>query len=195
MAGISAAAAAYYNSLGVQKNTDWLASTETAIKNSQNQAGIMGALANSGNRGTISSFLSQTKSFANNFATISQTNVSNSGSYYAQLASANQKQAAQDKLKKVILALSASQNQVKKKNVLPSNIYLGDGTSIDTSQGIMTMKDGTQVDIATGAKIVNTADLVQIGNGSYLNTQTNILTLTDGTQIDTVTGLKVNTTA
>ena len=195
MAGISAVEASYYNSLGVQKNTDWLASTVAAIKQSQNQAGIMGALASSGNRGTISSFLSQTKSFANNFATISQTSVTNHGSYYAQIANANQQKAAKAKLMKVIEALSASQNQVKPKNTLPSFMYLGDGTSLDTAKGILTRKDGTQIDITTGAEIFNTADIMQLGNGSYLNTQTNILTLSDGTKIDNVTGLKVNTTA
>ena len=197
MVGISAAESSYYNSLGVQKNTDWLASTETAIKNSQNQAGIMGALASSasGNRGTLGSFLSQTKTFANNFATIAQTSVTNHGSYYAQLANANQQKAAKEKLVKVMQALSASQNQVTAKNTLPSIMYLGDGTSLDTNNGILTRKDGTRIDITTGIAIVNPADIVQMGNGSYLNTATNIMTLSDGTQIDTVTGAKVNTTA
>ena len=199
MVGITAAASAYYNSLGTASSkSDWLATTETAIKNSQNQAGIMGALnslANSGGGGSIGSFLSSSTSFANNFATISQTSVTNYGSYYAQMANANRQQAAKEKLVKVMQALSASQNQVKAKNTLPSFMYLGDGTSLDTNTGILTRKDGTQIDITTGTKVVNPADIVQMGNGSYLNTSTNIITLSDGTQIDTATGLKVDTSA
>ncbi len=196
MVGISASTAAYYNSLSsAGSGTDWIASTITSIKNSKSSAGIMGALASSGNGGTISSFLSQSNSFANNLATIVQTNVTNYGSYYAQLASANQKKAANARLTKVFAALQASQQQVKPHNTLPSFMYLGDGTSLDTDKGILTKSDGTQIDITTGAEIVDSANLIQLGNGSYLNTLTNILTLSDGTKIDNVTGLKVDTTA
>ena len=90
MVGISASTAAYYNSLaGSGGGPDWIAGAVSAIKAASNPAGILGALANSGNPGTLSSFLSSSKSFSNNFATIAQTNVSNYGSYYAQLAGAN----------------------------------------------------------------------------------------------------------
>lgn len=195
MAGISASTAAYYNSLGVTKGSDWLSSTMTAIKNSQSMGGIMGALANSSGAGTLSSFLSSSQSFANNFATISQSNVSSSGSFYAQIASANQQKAAQAQLQKVLQALSDSQNQVKPQNTLPSFMYLGDGQTLDTDNGILTRKDGTRIDITTGAEIVDPTSLIQLGNGAYLNTQTNVMTLTDGTKIDTVTGLKVDTSA
>lgn len=194
MTGISASTAAYYNSLGVPKGSDWLASTITAIKNSQSSAGIMGALENSGSAGTISSFLSSTKTFANNFATIATSNVSNSGSFYAQVAAANQQKAAKEKVAKVLKALSDAQNQVKPKNTLPTFVYLGNGQSLDTDKGILTRQDGTQIDITTGAEVIDPANILQLGNGSYLNTQTNILTLSDGTKIDNVTGLKVNTT-
>ena len=199
MVGISAAASLRYISQGTaSSNSDWLSSAQAAINASQNQAGIMGALnslANSGGTGSISSFLSSSKTFAGNFATISQTTVSKYGSYYAQLASQNQQKTAQAALQKALEALSASQNKVKPTNTLPSFMYLGDGTSLDTGTGIMTRKDGTKIDITTGAEVVNPADIVQMGNGSYLNTATNIMTLNDGTKIDTVTGLKVSTTA
>lgn len=196
MSGISASTAAYYNSLaGSGGGPDWLASTVSAIKASANPAGIMGALANSGNAGSLSSFLSSSKSFSANFATIAQTNVSNYGSYYAQLASANDQERANERVRKALGALQESQNKVKPKNTLPSFIYLGDGTSIDTDKGILTRKDGTQIDITTGAEVVDSANIIQMANGAYLNTKTNILTLGDGTKIDTVTGLKVDTSA
>jgi len=199
MVGISAAASLRYISQGTASSkSDWLSSAQAAINASQNQAGIMGALnslSQTGGRGSIGSFLSSSKTFAGNFATISQTTVSKYGSYYAQLASQNQQKAARAALKKALEALSASQNKVKPKNTLPSYMYLGDGSSLDTNKGILTRKDGTQIDITTGAEVVNPADIVQMGNGSYLNTATNIMTLSDGTKIDTVTGLKVSTTA
>lgn len=194
MDGISASTAAYYNSLGVPKGTNWLASTETAIKNSQNSAGMLGALANSGGAGTLGSFLSNTKAFANNFATIATMGVTNAGKLYAQMASANQQKAAQAKLQKALDALN-TQQQVKPQNTLPSIMYLGNGTSLDTNKGILTRSDGTQIDITTGLAIVDSANILKLGNGAYLNTQTNIMTLSDGTEIDTVTGLKVDTTA
>lgn len=197
MAGISASAAAYYNSLGVSKGSDWLSSTESAIKNSMNQAGIMGALnslAGSGGSGSIGSFLGRSSSFANNFATIAQTSVQKYGSYYGQLAADNQKAAAQKRLLDAMNALKAAQ-QKPPQSQLSSFIYLNGGVSIDTKNNIMTMPNGTQIDITTGAKVVDSAHTIQMANGSYLNTQTNILTLSDGTQIDTVTGLKVNTSA
>jgi hypothetical protein len=55
----------------------------------------------------------------------------------------------------------------------------------------MTMSNGTQVDITTGAQVIDSSSIIEMGNGSYLNTSTNILTLSDGTKIDTVTGLQV----
>ncbi len=192
MTGISASTAAYYNSLSLGQ-PGWLAGAISSIKASQNPAGIMGALANSGNAGSLSSFLSSSKSFSANIATIAQTNVSNYGAYYAQLASANNKRRADDLVRKTLQALQESQQKVKPKNTLPSFMYLGDGTSLDTDKGILTRKDGTQIDIKTGLEIIDPTNIIQMANGSYLNTQTNILTLSDGTKIDTVTGLKVDT--
>lgn len=192
VSSISAATAAYYNSLSVSKSPDWIASTVTAIKNSQSQAGIMGALQRSGNGVSISSFLSSSTAFANNFATIAQTAVTNSGSLYAQIAGDNQKTAAAKKMQTAIDALNATQNMVKPSNTLDPILYLGNGVTVDTTSNIMTMTDGTQVDITTGMQVIDSSSIIEMGNGSYLNTSTNILTLSDGTKIDTVTGLQVS---
>jgi acylphosphatase len=174
--------------------SNWIADTMTAIQNSANPAGILGALSNMGD-GSVSAFLSQTSAAANNFATISQTTVSNASAFYAQLASQNQQAQQQAQLQKVADALSQSQNAVQLKNVLDPVIFFPDGTTIDTTSNIMTRPDGTQYDVTTGAIYVDPKDIVQIANGAYLNTKTNILTMGDGTQIDTVTGLKVSTSA
>jgi hypothetical protein len=191
MSAISASTAAYYNSLSISQGSDWIASTATAKKNALHSAGILGALENSGNGVTLNSFLSNSSAFANNFATIAQTAVTNAGSLYARIASDNQKTAAQQKTRDVLNALSADQNMVKPGSTLDPIVYLGDGVTIDTTSNIMTMTDGTQIDITTGSTYTDPASIIQIGNGSYLNTDTNILTLADGTKIDTVTGLQV----
>ena len=191
VSGISASTATYYNSLPISKGTDWIASTVTSIKNSQAPAGILGALANSGNGVSIGSFLSSSAAFANNFATIAQSSVTGVGSLYAQIASDNQKAMAQKKTQDVIDALNVQQQMVKPGTNLDPVIYLGDGVTIDTTSNILTMSDGTQIDITTGSKVVDPTSIIELGNGSYLNTDTNILTLADGTQIDTVTGLQV----
>lgn len=195
MSAISASTAAYYNSLSLASTgTDWIASTMTAIQNSASSGGILGALAGP-NDGSVSSFLSQSSSFAGNFATIAQNSVTNSGSFYSQIASANQQLAAQNKLQASLDAMSATQQQVQPKNVLDPIIYLGDGATLDTNNNILTLSNGNQIDSTTGVPIVDPSTIITMANGSYLNTQSNILTLSDGTQIDTVTGLKVSKTA
>jgi hypothetical protein len=176
-------------------SASWINDTIAAIKNSANLGGILGALANSGGTaGTVSSFLGQSSSAANNLALISQHNVTNASSFYAQIASQHLQQRNVEKLQQALNSLNDTQNQVQAKNVNPF-VYLPDGSTIDTVGNIMTTSDGTRYDITTGAKYTDPAHIIQMANGAYLNTSTNILTMSDGTQIDTVTGLKVSTTA
>jgi hypothetical protein len=174
--------------------SNWIGDTMVAIQNSATTGGILGALSSSSD-GSISSFLGQSATSANNLALISQNNVTNASAFYAQIASQNQELRSREILKKALQALSESQNQVKAENVLDPFIYFSDGTTIDTNNNIMTKPDGTQYDTVTGAKYVDPAYIIQMANGAYLDTKNNILTLGDGTQIDTVTGLKISTTA
>jgi hypothetical protein len=176
--------------------SNWIADTMTSIQNSKNSAGIIGALQDAGsNDGSLSSFIGISSSFANDFATISQSSVTSASSFYAQIASQNQQNKSADVLQKMMKALTQSQHMVKSKNVLDSVIYFSDGTTIDTNANIMTKPDGTQYDITTGALYVDPASIIQMANGSYLDTKNNILTLADGTQVDTVTGLTISKTA
>jgi hypothetical protein len=176
--------------------TNWIADTMTSIQNSKNSAGILGALQDAGsNDGSLSSFIGISSSFANDFATISQSNVTNASSFYAQIASQNLQNKSAEVLQKTMKVLTQSQHMVKSKNVLDSVIYFSDGTTIDTNANIMTRPDGTQYDITTGALYVDPASIIQMANGSYLDTKNNILTLADGTQVDTVTGLTISKTA
>jgi hypothetical protein len=70
-------------------------------------------------------------------------------------------------------------------------IYFNDGSSIDTTNNIMTMSNGTQIDTTTGLRYTDPASLISMANGAYLDTKNNILTMADGTRIDTITGLKI----
>jgi hypothetical protein len=177
-------------------SSDWLADTYTAIQNSKTSGGLLGMLDNArGNDGSLSSFVQSSASAANAFALVSQNNASAAGSFYAQMASQRQKEADAKKLQEAFDALSASKQMVQPKNVLNPFIYFDDGSVIDTNSNILTMKDGTQIDITTGLKVIDTSSIMQLANGAYLDTKNNILTLPDGTQIDTVTGLKISVTA
>lgn len=179
-----------YSSLfSTSPTSNWIADTMTAIQNQQNEGGLLGMLDNAGGDGSISSFLSQSSNTANALATISQSNVTNAGSLFAQIAATNQQQAAAKKLQDSLDQLNSQ--PVQPTNTLSPYIYLSDGTTIDTVNNIMTMPDGTQYDTTTGAKYVDPSSIVQMGGGAYLNTNTNIITLADGSQIDAVTGLAV----
>lgn len=181
---------------GSSKATNWIADTITAIKNNQNQGGLLGMLQNATTSdGSINSFLGQSSNTANAFATISQTSLTNASSLYAQMAATNMQQANAKKLQDALNQLTAKQQEVQPKNTLDPVIYFPDGSTIDTTSNILTETDGTQYDITTGLKYVDPASIVQLGNGAYLNTSTNIMTMADGTQIDTVTGLIVSKTA
>jgi hypothetical protein len=188
----------YYSALfsaNSSSSSNWLADAFSAIQNENNEGGLLGMLDNAGGDGSIDSFLGQSSTNANAFATISQTSVTNAGTLYAQIASQNQQEASQAKVQQQLDALSASQQSVQPKNVLDPVIYFSNGSTLDTNNNILTMPDGTQYDSTTGAKYVDPASIMQLANGAYLNTQTNILTTADGTEIDTVTGLKVSVTA
>ena len=170
--------------------SNWLADTMTAIKNSQSPGGVIGMLQNAGN-GSVSSFLSATSAFANNMATIATSSVTNRSSFYAQLASQAMQKRQDEQMQKMIAELQRQQNTVKPKNVLDTYIYFDNGASLNTDTNVMTMADGTQIDAITGAKVIDPAFMIQMPNGAYLDTKNNILTMPDGTQYDTVTGLKI----
>jgi len=185
--------AALFNS-----GSNWLADTMTAIKNNNsNTGGLLGMLsaAAAGNDGSIKSFLRNSNTTANAFATISQSSVTNASALIAQMAAQNLQKADEKKMQEAFAALAALQKMVKEENVLDPIIYFPDGSTIDTVNNIMTRVDGTQYDTITGAKYVDPASIIQMANGAYLDTKNNILTMSDGTRIDTVTGLIVSTTA
>lgn len=175
---------------------NWLNDAETAILNQANQGGLLGMLDNARNNdGSISSFIGSSTNTANSFALISQNSVTSASSLYAQIAAQNAQDAAQKKLQDMIDVASAAQQMVQPKNTLDPFIYFPDGSSIDTTNNILTMADGTQIDTTTGAKVIDSSSIMQLANGAYLDTKNNIMTMPDGTRIDTVTGLTISVTA
>jgi len=176
--------------LNSSSKPNWLADAMTSIKNSQNPGGLIGMLQNAGN-GSVSSFLSATSAFANNMATITTSNVTNTSSFYAQLASQALQKRQDEQMQKMITELQRQQNTVKPKNVLDTYIYFDNGASLNTDTNVMTMSDGTQIDAITGVKVIDPSYMIQMPNGAYLDTKNNILTMPDGTEYDTVTGLRI----
>lgn len=178
--------------------TNWLADTVSNIKKSEQQGGLLGMLsaaASSGNDSVTTKFLNNSLSAANTFATISQGSVTNASSLIAKIASQRQQKDQAKKLDDAFKSLQDSQKMVSRKNVLDSFIYMPDGSFIDTTNNLMTMANGDQFDITTGAKYVDPTMIIQMANGSYLDTKNNILTMADGTRIDSVTGIKLSVTA
>ena len=177
--------------------SNWLADTYTAIQNSNKAGGLLGMLsaAAAGNDGSVKSFLRNSNTTANAFASISQSSVTNASALIAQIAAQNLQKAENKKMQEAFAALAATQKMVPVENVLDPVIYFPDGSTIDTNNNIMTRVDGTQYDTITGAKYVDPASIIQMANGAYLDTKNNILTMPNGTRIDTVTGLIVSTTA
>ncbi len=147
------------------------------------------------NDGSTSSFLTNSISAANGLATIAQTSLTSYSSLIAQQASARQQQEQQQKLADAMKSLQDTQNQVQATNTLDPIIYMPDGSFIDTTNNLMTMSDGTQYDITTGAKYVDPSSVIQMANGSYLDTKNNILTMADGSRMDSITGIMLSTTA
>ena len=178
--------------------TDWVADTMAKIKASEQQGGLLGMLSNaasSSNESATTKFLQNSADTANMFATISEGSTTNYSALLAKQVSARQDAEQKKKLQDALAALQATQRQVQAKNVLDPFIYMPDGSSIDTTTNIMTMANGDQYDITTGAKYVDPSMIIQMANGSYLDTKNNILTMADGSRIDSVTGIKLSVTA
>jgi hypothetical protein len=178
--------------------TDWVADTMANIKASQQQGGLLGMLSDaaSNNGDSITTkFLKNTVNTANMFATISQGSTTSYSALIAKQVQVRQAEAQKKQLADALKSLQESQSMVQPTNVLDPVIYMADGSTIDTANNIMTMANGDQFDITTGAKYVDPTMVIQMANGSYLDTKNNILTMADGTRIDSVTGINLTKTA
>ena len=157
----------------------------------------MGALQNSKYaNGSIGTFLYNSQNNAYALASISQNAVLDAGQLYAQMAAANGQKAAQERaLAYANLISPPPQTNYTPPRQLDPIIFNNDGSSLDTTSNIMTLSNGTQIDITTGLQHVDPKSIIQLANGAYLDTNKNILHEADGTQVDATTGIKVSATA
>lgn len=168
---------------------NWLAEAYTAIVSSENQSGLLGALQNSRNPGSISSFLNNTVSSSSAFALIAQNGVSASGKFSSEIAAATYEKAVAEKLQKAFH--QPDQTNYTPPKGLDAIIYFEDGSTLDTVNSIMTFADGKQIDTTTGLPFIDPGSIINMPDGSYLDTKNNVLTLPDGTKIDIITGLDI----
>lgn len=151
---------------------------------------MLGALQNAKDPGSLSTFLTQSQNMANNLAQINSSTATSQNTLTMQMADA-----AQQKLANERLALQQKMNPQPTNSNPPTEldpfIYFQDGTTIDTTNNILTTSGGTQFDILTGIEIFDQSSIINMANGAYLDTKKNIMTMSDGTKIDTVTGLKI----
>lgn len=181
-------------SIASSTSSNWLSEANTAIQLSYYSGGMLGALQDSKYaNGSIGSFLSNSQSEAYALMSIEQSAVQNAGQLYAQIAVAQGQQAARDRAaQQAALINPPVQTNFTPPLQLDPVIYNSDGSSLDTTSNIMTLSNGTQIDITTGLQYIDPKSIVQIANGAYLDTNTNILHESDGTQVDATTGLKLS---
>jgi len=167
---------------------NWLHEAQESLILSANPNGMMGALQNAKNPGSLKSFLAKSHNNAMGFSLIAQSTVEASTSLAAQMG-------AQAFEKRVAERMEANQAHSKpQKNWTPPKgldaiVHFGDGASLDTAAGIMTLSNGDQIDIKTGKEYIDETFLIRMANGAYVDTKNNILHLANGTKIDTVTHL------
>ena len=183
-------------SIASSTSSNWLAEAQSAIQSAGNTGGIMGALQTASigtnSNGSVASFLASSQSNADQFALIAQDSVQAAGQFYAQLAVAQGQKAAQDRaVRENALLNPPAQTNFTPPLELSPIIFNSDGSSIDTTSNIMTLSNGTQVDITTGLQYVDPKSRIQMANGAYLDTTSNILYESDGTQVDATTGIKI----
>jgi hypothetical protein len=169
---------------------NWLKEAQESLMLSANPGGMMGALQSAKNPGSIKSFLNKSLNNAMGFALISQSTLEGSISLASQMAEkAFQKRIAER------MAAAQAQSQQQKNWTPPKGldpiIYFKDGTTLDTTQNLLTFPDGKQIDTKTGKEYVDELSLIRLANGSYVDTKNNVLHLANGTKIDTVTHLVI----
>jgi hypothetical protein len=175
--------------------SNWLAEAQSAEQ--APSGGMMGALqttATNGADGSIKTFLANSQANADAFASIAQSSAQAAGQFYAQLAAAQGQQAAQDRAAQQAAMLNPPpQTNYTPSEGLPPVVYYDNGSSLNTASNIMTMSDGSQIDVTTGLPYVDPASVIRMANGAYIDTKNNILHEPDGTTVDVNTGLPIAT--
>jgi hypothetical protein len=171
--------------------TNWLKEAQDSLAASEAPGGMMGALQDArSDPASIKTFLAKSQNNLYNLALISQTSQQSAGALAAQMANSAAQKRNADQIA-FLQKLNPVHSNFNPPTELDPVIYLGDGSSIDTTSNILTMSSGKQIDTTTGLEYHDPKSIVSMANGAYLDTKNNILTMSDGSKIDTVTGLKI----
>lgn len=175
--------------------SNWLAEAQSAL--SASSGGLLGTLQSASldsSIGSVRSFLNTSQANADAFASIAQSTVQAAGQFYAQVAAAQGQQAAADRAAfNAKLLNPGDQTNHTPGQGLPSVLFYDNNSSLDTTTNIMTLTDGSQVDVTTGLPYIDPKNLIRMANGAYLDTKNNVLHEPDGTVIDANTGLDIST--
>ena len=169
---------------------NWLKEAQEATAASEDPGGLMGMLQDSKYPASIKNFLTKSQKTAQNFALITQGTQQSAATLTLQMADAAQAQRMQEKMAQA-QKFNAQQTNYNPPKELDPFIYFEDGSNIDTTTNIMTMVNGTQIDITTGQEVVDLSSIINLANGAYIDTKKNIMTLSNGIKIDTITGLQI----
>jgi hypothetical protein len=167
---------------------NWLHEAQESLILSANPGGMMGALQNAKNPGSLKSFLAKSQNNAMGFALISQGRVEGATSLAAQMGAQAFEKRIAERMEAARAHSQPAKNWTPPKG-LDAVVHFDNGSSLDTAAGIMTLSNGDQIDITTGKEYIDEAFLIRMANGSYIDTKNNILHLANGTKIDTITHL------
>jgi hypothetical protein len=169
---------------------NWLKESQEAAAAAEDPGGLMGMLQDSKYPASIKNFLTKSQKTAANFALITQGTQQAAATLTLQMNDAAQAKRMEERLAQA-QRFNAQQTNYNPPTELDPFIYFEDGSNIDTTTNIMTMVNGTQIDITTGHEVVDLSSIINLANGAYIDTKKNIMTLSNGTKIDTITGLQI----
>jgi hypothetical protein len=182
-------------SLNIASGTspNWLKEAQESLVAAAEPGGMMGALQNAGkNTGSIKSFLANSQKTAANFALVSFSTAEASNDLIGRMAAEAVDKRVGERLNAALERNAPQKNYTPPKG-LDTIVYFSNGSSLNTSNNILTQSDGKQIDITTGKEYIDQSALIHMANGAYLDTKNNILYMANGMKIDTVTGLNITT--
>jgi hypothetical protein len=133
--------------------SNWLAGAYSALKSPSGDwlAYSYAAKKARSHGGSVSSFLSRSSSFANLLETSMQAKMSSINDIYARQALLRVQEENLKKLEQNLNDLAEAKDSFADNP--PQSITTGSSATIDLDKGIMTMRDGTLIDIKSGLKL------------------------------------------
>lgn len=187
---ISSATALASVSIASTTSPNWLAEAQVQIQQSMRPDGMLGALQAAKSPGSLKSFLRNSQSNVEALLAVIHSKADTRASITMKTAAATYRRQLEERM-------AIEQKLAEKKFTPPRRldpiIYFGDGSTLDTVNNILTLLDGTRIDVTTGQPVVDHSFIINLPNGAYLDTKNNILTMPDGVRIDIVTGLVIST--